>query len=138
MRENMVSKKLYDDLQNEYNRIIQELANGKIPDNNKPTEKEQKEQFENNIKTVLDMSKSLRPLKLFKNLIEVDDYLQSKGERTIFAPSTGDIDDATMKSCERMKDLLQSAIDQSDGSDEVALAYIGNHLVDQVGITRRR
>ena len=139
MKENMVPKEEAQKWQSKYNELFRSVANGtfsgedKVPEK---TEEELKAEFDSNIKTLTDTSKSIRPLDMFQKMLEVDDYLTSHGERSCFAPSTGDITPEIDTSCKKMHSLLESVIAQADGSDEVALAYLGNHLSEPVGMSR--
>ena len=139
MKENMVPKEEAQKWQQKYNELFRSVANGtfsgedKVPEK---TEEEKKAEFDSNIKTLTDTSKSIRPLDMFQKMLEVDDYLTSHGERSCFAPSTGDITPEIDASCTKMHSLLESVIAQADGSDEIALAYLGNHLSDPIGMSR--
>ena len=138
MRETMVPREEADKWQQKYNELFQSVANGTFSGEDKVTEKTEEElkaEFDSNIKTLTDTSKSIRPLDMFQKMLDVDDYLTSHGERSCFAPSTGDITPEIDASCTKMHDLLESVIAQTDGSDEIALAYLGNHLSDPVGMS---
>lgn len=137
MRETMVPREEADKWQQKYNELFRSVANGTFSGEDKveKTEDELKAEFDSNIKRLTDTSKSLRPLDMFQLMLDVDDYLTSHGERSCFAPSTGDITPEIDASCTKMHDLLESVIAQADGSDEVALAYLGNHLTDPVGMS---
>ena len=139
MKENLVPKEEAQKWQSKYNELFRSVANGtfsgedKVPEK---TEEELKAEFDSNIKTLTDTSKSIRPLDMFQKMLEVDDYLTSHGERSCFAPSTGDITPEIDASCTKMRSLLEYVIAQADGSDEIALAYLGNHLSDPIGMSR--
>lgn len=137
MRETMVPREEADKWQQKYNELFRSVANGTFSGEDKveKTEDELKAEFDSNVKRLTDTSKSLRPLDMFQLMLDVDDYLTSHGERSCFAPSTGDITPEIDASCTKMHDLLESVIAQADGSDEVALAYLGNHLSDPVGMS---
>lgn len=137
MRETMVPREEADKWQQKYNELFRSVANGTFSGEDKveKTEDELKAEFDSNIRRLTDTSKSLRPLDMFQLMLDVDDYLTSHGERSCFAPSTGDITPEIDASCTKMHDLLESVIAQADGSDEVALAYLGNHLSDPVGMS---
>ena len=138
MRETMVPREEADKWQQKYNELFRSVANGTFSGEDKveKTEGELKAEFDSNVKRLTDTSKSLRPLDMFQLMLDVDDYLTSHGERSCFAPSTGDITPEIDASCTKMHSLLESVIAQSDGSDEIALAYLGNHLSDPVGMSR--
>ena len=137
MRETMVPREEADKWQQKYNELFRSVANGTFSGEDKVEKKEDelKAEFDSNIKRLTDTSKSLKPLEMFQMMLDVDDYLTSHGERSCFAPSTGDITPEIATSCTKMHDLLESVIAQADGSDEVALAYLGNHLSDPVGMS---
>lgn len=137
MREKMVPKEQAEKWENKYNDLFRKIADGTFSGEDTPptkTEDEKKADFEKNIQELTDTSKHMRPLDMFQKMLDVDEYLTSHGERSCFAPSTGDITADIDTSCTKMRDLLESVIAQADGSDEVALAYLGNHLSDPVGM----
>lgn len=137
MRENMVPREEAAKWQNKYNELFRSVANGTFSGEDKPAKKseaELKADYENNVRVLADTSKSVRPLEQFERLLAVDDYLTSRGERSCFAPSEGEITPEIQRSCETTHALLESVIAQADGSDEVALAYLGNHLTEPAGM----
>ena len=141
MRDKMVPRDEAAKWQNKYNELFRSVANGTFSGEDKPakkTEAELKADYEANIKVLGDTSKSIRPLEQFERLLQIDDYLTSHGERSCFAPSDGTITTDIADSCEKTHELLESVIAQADGCDEVALAYLGNHLVEPAGLAALR
>lgn len=141
MRETMVPKEEAQKWQNKYNELFRIVANGSFSGEDKPapkTEAELKADYEANLKALADTSKSMRPLEMFQRMLDVDDYCINHGERSAFAPSNGEYSQDIVNSCEKTHALLESVIAQADGSDEVALAYLGNHLDDPAGINALR
>lgn len=141
MRETMVPKEEAQKWQNKYNELFRSVANGSFSGEDKPapkTEAELKADYEANLKALADTSKSMRPLEMFQRMLDVDDYCINHGERSAFAPSSGEYSQDIINSCEKTHALLESVIAQADGSDDVALAYLGNHLIDQSGINALR
>lgn len=137
MRENMVPREEAAKWQNKYNELFRSVANGTFSGEDKPAKKseaELKADYEDNLRVLADTSKSVRPLEQFERLLAIDDYLTSHGERSCFAPSDGTITQEIAESCENTHELLESVIAQADGSDEVALAYLGNHLTEPAGM----
>lgn len=65
-----------------------------------------------------------------KALLEYDDYVVNNGGRTIFTFTDGTPSQYDLESAARVRDLLQYAIDSSDGSEEVFQAAIGSKLKD--------
>lgn len=141
MRETMVPKEEAQKWQNKYNELFRSVANGSFSGEDKPapkTEAELKADYEANLKALADTSKSMRPLEMFQRMLDADDYHINHGERSAFAPSNGEYSQDIINSCEKTHALLESVIAQADGSDEVALAYLGNHLDDPAGINALR
>ena len=138
MRETMVPREEADKWQQKYNELFRSVANGTFSGEDKVerTEDDLKAEIDSNINILTDTSKSIKPLEMFQKMLDVDDYLTSHGERSCFAPSTGDITPEIDASCTKMHDLLESVIAQADGSDEIALAYLGNHLSDPIGMSK--
>ena len=141
MKENLVPKEEAQKWQNKYNELFRSVANGtfsgedKVPEK---TEEELKADFEGKIKRLGDSTNKMSPLDMFQTMLDIDDYLTSHGQRSGFAPSEGEITPEIETSCEKTRDLLRTVIERSEGSNEVALAYLGNHLTDPSGITKRR
>lgn len=141
MKETMVPKEEANKWQKKYNDLFQSVANGSFSGEDKPapkTEAELKADYEANLKALADTTKSMRPLEMFQRMLDVDDYCINHGERSAFAPSTGEYSQDIMNSCEKIHSLLESVIAQSDNCDDVALAYLGNHLADPAGINAIR
>ena len=141
MKENMVPKEEAQKWQQKYNELFRSVANGtfsgedKVPEK---TEEELKADFDGKIKWLGDSTNKMSPLDMFQTMLDIDDYLTSHGQRSGFAPSEGEITPEIETSCEKTRDLLRTVIERSEGSNEVALAYLGNHLTDPSGITKRR
>lgn len=141
MKENLVPKEEANKWQQKYNDLFRSVANGTFSGEDKPapkTEAELKADYEANLKALADTSKSMRPLEMFQRMLDVDDYCINHGERSAFAPSTGEYSQDIMNSCDKIHSLLESVIAQSDDCDDIALAYLGNHLNDPQGINALR
>ena len=141
MKENMVPKEEAQKWQSKYNELFRSVANGTFSGEDKlpeKTEEEKKADFEGKIKRLGDSTNKMSPLDMFQTMLDIDDYLTSHGQRSGFAPSEGEITPEIETSCEKTRDLLRTVIERSEGSNEVALAYLGNHLTDPSGITKRR
>ena len=141
MKENMVPKEEAQKWQQKYNELFRSVANGTFSGEDKlpeKTEEEKKADFEGKIKRLGDSTNKMSPLDMFQTMLDIDDYLTSHGQRSGFAPSEGEITPEIETSCEKTRDLLRTVIERSEGSNEVALAYLGNHLTDPSGITKRR
>ena len=138
MKRTMVPKEQAEEWKDKYNTLFQSVADGSFTgEDTKPkekTEEEQKKAYEDNLTALADTSKSMRPLEMFQRMLDVDDYRVNHGERSAFAPSDGECTEDIQRSCERIHSLLEAVITQSEGSDSVALAYLGEHLNDPAGL----
>lgn len=93
-----------------------------------PTPAEKKQHAEELAKAVRD--NKMKSVDQAKALIEYDDYVVSNGNRTIFLPTQGAPTEQDMVSADRVKSLLQYAIETSEGDNDVFLATIGSKLKD--------
>lgn len=137
MREKMVSKEEMEKWKNKYNDLFRSVADGTFSgEDTKPklTEADKYKAYTENLLALADTSKSMKPLEMFRRMVEVDDYRTSHGERSGFAPSDGEYTEDIRRSCERTNALLSAVIAQSEGDDGVALAYLGAHLNDPAGM----
>ena len=142
MKETMVPKEEANKWQKKYNDLFQSVANGSFSgEDNKPhekTEAEKKADFENNIRKLGDASNRVTPLEMFQTMVDIDDYLTSHGQRSGFAPTTGEITEDIANSCEKTRELLQTIIEKSEGSDSVALAMFDRYLTEPAGFSQAR
>lgn len=65
-----------------------------------------------------------------KALLEYDDYVTENGGRTIFTFTDGTPSQYDIESAEKVRGLLEYAIETSDGSEEVFQASIASKLKD--------
>lgn len=142
MKETMVPRTEAEKWQLKYNNLFQSVANGTFSgeDNTPkaPTEEESRAAFEANIKKLGNAANKVTPLELYQTMLDIDDYLIAHGQRSGFAPSEGEITPEIEASCEKTRELLRATIERAEGSNEVAMAYLGNHLVDATGVKPRR
>lgn len=103
---------------------------GKISAENphEPTPAEKKQHIEQIAKEVRD--NKINSLEQAKRLVEYDDYVVENGGRTIFTFTDGTPSPADLESAEKVKNLLQYAIETSDGSPEVFQATLSSKLKD--------
>lgn len=133
MMRNMVPKEQFDEVNRQYAQLIQNLSKGQMPEIEPAPVIDQEtrdRRFRELVTKMADTDHSMGPVEAFKNMLEVDQYLRDCGQRSLFAPSSGELDSAAQLSCDRVRDLISAAVDNSDGSDAVCVAYLGNHLVD--------
>ena len=93
-----------------------------------PTPAEKQQHIEQIAKEVRD--NKINSLEQAKRLLEYDDYVVEKGGRTIFTFTDGTPSPADLESAEKVKSLLQYAIETSDGSPEVFQATLSSKLKD--------
>ena len=132
MANNTVTKADYEALQNKYNNLFKEVASGQYHYEEEEPEKSEADKRKDFEQAVLDIRerKIHNPLEHMERLIKIDDYQREHGQRSIFAPSTGDLDEDTNRSVDRCRDLIETVIARADGSPEVASALLGNMLRD--------
>lgn len=93
-----------------------------------PTPAEKKQHIEEIAREVRD--NKLNSVEQAKRLIEYDDYVVENGGRTIFTFTDGTPSPVDLESAEKVKNLLQYAIEASDGSPEVFQATVASKLKD--------
>ena len=125
LQQNSVPKEEAESWKQKYFKLFRDVANGNRP---KP-EADHEADFNAAVKAIA-QKEVHTPLEHIDALLTVDDYETEKGHRSIFLPSQGDIDESMIRSAERVRALLEKARDQSEGSNEVAVAIIGNALRD--------
>lgn len=137
MADKMVPKAQLEEAQQKYNDLFRRVANGMLIEQEAPakTKAEKRTDFEAAVKDIGER-KVHKPLEHMRRLLEIDDYLRENGERSCFEPSLGDLDEETEASAQRVHDLLQDVVDRSEGSDEVAMALLGNSLRDNIKLRR--
>jgi len=125
LQQNSVPKEEAEAWKQKYFKLFRDVANGNRPQ----PEADHEAEFEAAVKAI-SKKEAHTPLEHIDALLAVDDYMTDKGERSIFLPSQGDVDESMIRSAERVRALLEKARDQSEGSNEVAVAIIGNALRD--------
>ena len=126
LKRNTVPKEDYEKLVGKYNKLFYDVANGR------QIEGEQKDLHTSALEAIKRIqNKELHtPREHIDALLTIDADMRGRGQRSIFLPSEGEPNEATVDSTDRVRALLQKALDQSDGSDEIAAAIIGNSLRD--------
>lgn len=93
-----------------------------------PSPAEKKQHIEEIAKAVRD--NKINGIEQAKALLEYDDYVVENGGRTIFTFTNGTPSQYDLESAERVRDLLQYAIETSEGNEELFQAAIGSKLKD--------
>lgn len=132
LKKNTVAKEQFDALQARYNKLYSDTANGLFYEEDAepkgPSEEDQRKAYEEAV-LAMKSGKARGSYAQMKNLLIIDDYLTSHGERSAFAPSIGELDAADENMCSAMHDILKYAVDNSGGSNEVASALYSNSIV---------
>lgn len=130
MREKMVPKEEAEGWKAKYNKLFADVASGSYSQH-----EEHEETPEEAKKRVSGLVESLAGRKLHSAtesvsaLLEIDTYYREAGKPSIFEPSVGQ-NEETRASADRVRDVLQDALDRSNGSDEVLCATLGSRLSD--------
>ncbi len=125
LQQNSVPREEAEAWKQKYFKLFRDVASGHRPEQ----ETDHEAEFKAAIKAV-QQKEVHTPLEHINALLTVDDYMTEKGQRSIFLPSMGDVTEDMVRSAERVRALLEKARDQSEGSNEVAVALIGNALRD--------
>lgn len=130
----MVPKGELDEAKKDYNRLYQKILNGEFSGKEEPekdTGKMIKENYEAAMKAMT--SHSVRSAcEHAKNLLAIDDYYVSQGQRSIFEASDGDRDyNGAKDSAEKTRQLIEFALEEANGDDNLYVARIANHLKDK-------
>lgn len=126
LKQNTVPKEDYDKLVAKYNKLFYDVATGKQIEG----EQEDISQRELDAIKALQKKELHTPLEHIDALLTIDEAERQKGHRSIFLPSEGEPNEATVDSADKVRALLIKARDQSEGSNEVTVAIIGNSLRD--------
>lgn len=126
LQKNSVPKEEAEAWKQKYFKLFRDVANGNRPE----PEADHEAEFNAAVKAIA-RKEAHTPLEHIDALLAIDDYETEKGHRSIFLPSQGDVDELTISSAEKVRALLEKARDQSEGSNEVAVAIIGNALRDR-------
>ena len=114
-----------------YSALYKEYVKGSKPSpegEKEPTPEERKKHIEELAKAVRD--NKINGLEQAKALIEYDQYVTDNGGRTIFTFTDGTPSQNDLESAEKVKNLLQYAIETSDGSEEIFQATVASKLKD--------
>lgn len=125
LQQNSVPKEEAEAWKQKYFKLFRDVASGNRPE----PEADHKADFDAAVKAIK-QKEAHTPLEHIDALLKIDDYVTEQGQRSIFLPSIGDVNEETSRSAERVRALLEKARDQSEGSNEVAIAIIGNALRD--------
>ena len=131
MREKMVPKEEAEGWKAKYNKLFADVASGSYSSQHEENEETPEEAK----KRVSGLVESLAGRELHSAtesvsaLLEIDTYYREAGKPSIFEPSVGQ-NEETRASADRVRDVLQDALDRSNGSDEVLCATLGSRLSD--------
>lgn len=130
MKETTVPKEEAEKWQKKYNELFTKVATGTFEEPEKvATEEERKKAYENAIDSFHDARGVVAQM---ERLLTIDNYRREHNERSIFLPTLGEPDDATVASADRVRDFLQDTLEKSNGDDNVFAALVGSNLRDVV------
>lgn len=130
MRETMVPKEEAEQWKQKYNSLFREVATNTFkPDEEKkePTEQEKKTIFNDAINRI-NSHKDRGAKSVMEDMLKVEDYLIAKGQRSMFAPSSGVLDQQTIESCNRTREAMRYIVENSD-TDEEAQAKLTSQVL---------
>jgi len=112
-----------------YNVLYKKYCNGErsSTEPQKPTI-DPKQVYEDNVKKI--MTNKMNDLEQAKTLLEIDDYRQSIGEKSIFVARDGIPNEGDIDSAENCRAVLEDAIERSEGDNGVFLATVTSKLID--------
>ena len=94
-----------------------------------PTPEEEDKMVKELAKSVRD--NNIKDIQQAKNLLEIDRIREKRGLRSIFLPTDGDLSESDIESAERVKELLNYAIEVSEGNETMFHGAIGSKLADR-------
>ena len=129
MEKNTVPKSEYDELEQRFNKLFQQRANGLVlPEEDKPkSEEELKAEFVDVVKDFKN-HENHGTIAHMKGVLAADDYLTSHGHRSLFAPSEQEINSDTQAFVSDLHDLISDSIEVGDGDNDMAATYFAKHL----------
>ena len=131
---NMVPKTELEKAKNDYNRLYQKVLSGEFSGVVEPKEDAGKK-LEDEYKAAMDEMvnhKTTSACKHAEDLLKIDDYFVSKGQRSVFEASNGDRDfNGARASAQRTRELLEYALEEANGDDNLFVARISNALRDR-------
>ena len=92
------------------------------------TAAELKSEYESNIKDVAD--NQLNDLEQAKRILAIRQYRLDSGEPDIFLPDIGTPSPEDIDSARKIADVLEYAIDRSDGNNKIFVSTLESRLVD--------
>lgn len=134
MQKNTVPKSEYEEMREKYYKLFKATANGLTlgEEKKEETEEDKTKRFNDSVRAIAKKEKK-GAVAQFENMIEMHDYLTSHGKRSCFAPSRGAVNETTEAQCDALRDLMQEAVDASNGDDTACTTYFASRL-DFVGV----
>lgn len=128
MKETTVPREEAEKWQKKYNELFTKVATGTFEEPEKAaSEEEKKKAYEDAIDSFHDARGVVAQM---ERLIKIDDYRREHNERSIFLPTMGEPDDATVASADRVRDFIRDTLENANGDDNVFAAMVGSGLRD--------
>lgn len=129
MQKNTVPKSEYEEMRDKYYKLFKATANGMTLGEEKPVESEaDKEKRVMQDVSDLYSKKKSGAVNHMKTLVALHDFMTDKGQRSPFAPSKGDVSEATDEQCASLRNLMEEAIEASNGDDTACSTYFASRL----------
>ena len=120
MRETMVPREEADEWRQKYNQLFREVATRTFEpgqEANAPSEAEKEAAFRKAISDIHN-HKDMGARSVMQKLLTIDAYQTEHGQRSIFAPSRGNLDSQAAESCNRVREAMQFIVDTTETDAE--------------------
>lgn len=133
---NRVSKADYDALKAEKDDLVKKILDGEFSDKNPQSDppaptKAEKEKEMKDLVLAFRENKLHTPTEHVSALLKIDEILTEQGNRSLFEASTGDRNyNGAYEESMRVRDLLKTALEESNGDDLLLMARVQSALRD--------
>lgn len=130
---NMVPRSELDKAKNDYNRLYNKILSGEF--GNQPAPENAEPDLAELAKAAVEdyrKGSGNSVCKMFENCLAVDNFELSKARRSGFEASEGDRDiNGARDSADRTRQLIEYALEEANGDDNLFIARLQNHLRDR-------
>lgn len=120
MRETMVPREEADEWRQKYNQLFREVATRSFEPTQEasaPSEADKEAAFKQAISDIHN-HKDMGARSVMQKLLTIDAYQTEHGQRSIFAPSRGNMDSQATESCNRVREAMQFIVDTTETDAE--------------------
>lgn len=133
-KKNMVPKAEAEEAKRKYNELFKKVLDGEFSERAPQGEGKGDSDLEKEAREALNelASHKVRSgVKIAQDLLKLDDYRISKGQRSVFEPSGGDRDfNGARESAKRCRELIEYALEEAQGDDHAFNMAITGKLRD--------